>query len=60
MQALASLDQVRQRLVLANVKHNVNIGLIFEVAIESHHMFIFERAMDLDLAFQLLLGLALC
>lgn len=57
MQALAAPDQVTQRLVVANIEHDVNVVFVFEVAVEPHHVFVVERAVDLDLAGELLAGL---
>lgn len=54
----ASADQVGQRLVVADVQHDVNVVLVFEVAVEANHVLVVQRPVDLDLARQLLAGLA--
>lgn len=58
VQALASFDQVRKRLVLADVKHNVHILFILEVAIETHDVLMVQRSVDLNLTSELLTGLS--
>ena len=54
VEALASADQVRERLVVADVEHDVDVVLVFEVAIEAHDVLVGERAVDFDLTRQLL------
>lgn len=56
--ALASEHQVAQRLVVANVEQNVDVVFVFEVAIESHNVFMVQTSVDLDLAREFLTGLA--
>ena len=56
MQALAALDQVRKRLITADVEHDVDILFVFEVAIEANNTFMIQRAMNFDLACQFLAG----
>ena len=49
MQALSSLDQVRERLVLADIKHDVDVLLILKVAIKANNVLMVERPVDFDL-----------
>ena len=50
VESLSTLYKIRERLVLADIKHNVDILLIFEVAVESNNVLIVQRAMDFDFA----------
>lgn len=43
---------------MANVEHDVDVVLVFEVAVEAHDVLVVERAVNLDFAGQLLAGLA--
>ncbi len=57
VQALTSLNQVTERAVGANVKHNIDVLLVFEVSIKSDHIFVIKRSVDLNLTGQFLTGL---
>jgi hypothetical protein len=50
--------QVTQRLVVANLKHYVHIFFVFEVTNETHYVLMVQRAVDFNLAGQLLSGFA--
>ena len=54
MQALASLDKIREGLVGADVEHDVDVLFVFEVAVEADDVLVVERAMDFDLTGELL------
>ena len=43
---------------MADVQHDVDVVLVFEVAVEADHVLMVQRPMDLDLTRQLLPGLA--
>ena len=60
VQPLPSLDEIRQRLVLADIEHDVDVLLVLEVAVEPDDVLVVQRAMDLDLAGQLLPCLGSC
>lgn len=49
MQSLSTLDQVGERLVRADVKHDVDILLILKVAIKANNVLMVERPVDFDL-----------
>lgn len=49
MQSLSTLDQVGERLVRADVKHDVDILLILKVAIKANNVLMVERSVDFDL-----------
>ena len=57
METLSSADKVAQRLVVANVKHDVNVVLVLKITIESHNVFVVQGTMDLYLRCQLLTSL---
>lgn len=57
VESLAALDQVRQRLVRADVQHDVHILFVFKVAVEADDVLVGERAMNFDFTGQLLTGL---
>lgn len=40
VQSFASPDQVRQRLVMTNVKHDVHIFSVFEVPVKANYIFV--------------------
>lgn len=52
--SLPSPQQFIQRLVLAKLKQNVHVLRIFKIVFKPHYVFVIERAMDLDLAYELL------
>ena len=60
VESLAALDEVRKRLILADVEHDVDILTVLKIPIESHYVFIVERSMNLDLTGQLLTSLGSC
>lgn len=60
VQALTSLNQVTERAVGANVKHNVDVLLVLEVSVEADHIFVVKRSVDLYLTRQFLTGLCPC
>ena len=49
MQSLSTLDQVGERLVRADVKHDVDILLVLKVAIKANNVLMVERSVDFDL-----------
>jgi len=55
-EALASAHKVRKGLVMANVKHYVDVLPIFEVSVKSHYVLVTERSVDFDLTRELLTG----
>lgn len=57
MKTLPSAHEIAQRLVVTNVKHDVNVVLVLEITIESHDIFVMKRPMDLNLRCQLLTSL---
>ena len=57
MESLAALNEIRKRLVLADVQHDVDILTVLKIPIESHYVFIVERSMNLDFTGQLLTSL---
>ena len=56
MKALATPDKIVQRLVAANFEQDIDILFVLEVAIEADNSLVVQRAMNLDLAGQLLAG----
>ena len=60
VESLAALDEVRQRLILANIQHDVDILSVLEVAVEAHDVLIVERSMNFDLTGQFLTSLGPC
>lgn len=60
MKALATLNKIRQRLVAANIKHDIDILFVLKVAIEANYSLMVKRAVNLDLACQLLAGFSSC
>lgn len=58
VQALPSAHEVAQRLIVANIKHYVNVVLVLEVAVKAHDVFVMKGPVDLDFRSQLLTGLA--
>ena len=42
VESLTTLDQVRQRLILANVEHDVDIFSVFKVPVESDNKLVIE------------------
>ena len=57
VEALAALDQIGERPVRADVEHDVDVLLVFEVAVEAHDVLVVHRAVNLDLAGQFLTSL---
>ena len=43
---------------MANVEHDIDVLFVFEVAIEAHNILVLERAVNLDLAGELLTSFA--
>jgi len=60
VEALTSLDQVRQRLVIADIEQNVDIFFVLEVAVETYDILMVQRSVNLDLTCQLLSCLCPC
>ena len=56
MKALATLDQIRQRLVAADIEHDVDILFVLKVSVEARNIFVVKCAMNLDFTGQLLAG----
>ena len=42
VESLTALDEVRQRLILTNIQHDVDIFSILEVAVKAHHILIVQ------------------
>ena len=57
---LTALNQVCQGLICADVQHDVDILLVFEVAIEADDVLVIERPVNLNLTCQLLACLSSC
>ena len=49
VESFASLNQIRERLVLADVQHDVDVLLVLKVSVKSNDVFVVERAVDFDL-----------
>ncbi len=60
MKSLASLDQVWERLVLANVKHDVDVLLVLEISVKANNVLIVKWSVDLNLTCQLLASFGSC
>lgn len=58
VESLATLDQIRQGLVGADVEHDVDILFVFKVAVEANDVFVGKGTMNFDLTGQLLTGLS--
>ena len=54
---LTALNQVCQRLIGADVQHDVDILFVLEVAIEADDVLVIKRPVNLDFTRQLLSGL---
>lgn len=60
VESLTSPQQLVERLVLAELKQNVNVLSVFEEMLEADNMVVMEGTVNLDLTHQLLLGARLC
>jgi hypothetical protein len=49
MKTLTSLDQVWQRLILAQIEYHVHIQWVLKVALKEHNVLVGENTMDLNL-----------
>ena len=54
VQALPTAHQVTQRLILADIQHDIYVVLVLEVPIEAHNVLMVQGAVNLDLTRQLL------
>lgn len=54
MKAFASSDQIRKRLIMANIEHDIDIFSVFKVPVEAHHILMTERPVNFDLGSKLL------
>ena len=57
VESLAPAHKVREGLVVADVEHDVDVLLVFEVAVKAHDILVGQRSVDLDLARKLLASL---
>ena len=60
VQSLSALNQVGERLILADVEHDVHVLLVFKVSVESTDVFVVERTMDFYFTGQLLSSFGSC
>ena len=54
VQSLPSLYKIREGLILADIKHDVDVLLVLKVAIEPYYVLVVQGTMNFDLAGQLL------
>ena len=60
MKTLSAAKKLVQRLVLAQLKEDVDVLCVLEEVLEADDVVLVERAMNFDLRHQLLLGTSLC
>lgn len=58
MQSFAPLDQIRKRLILTDIKHDIYVLFVLKVSIEADNILMIQRSVNLDLAGELLSGLS--
>ena len=46
MKSLTSTNKVRKRLIVTNIKHDINIFFIFKIAIKAYNILIIERSVN--------------